>query len=93
MKHLLLILTLISSTCYADAFESKKTIFCDDFAILISKLEEFKEKVTWVGSPDSPGDAGSTITLMENPVTGSWSLIQYNSKLGCLLASGTNKKT
>ena len=93
MKHLLVILALISSTCYADVFESKKTIVCDDFPTLIAKLEEFKEKVTWVGSPDSPGDVGSTITLMENPSTGSWTLIQYNSKWGCLLAAGTNKKT
>ena len=92
MKKLLLLL-VISSACHAEPFQSTKTVMCDSLPTLLRNLEPFKEKVIWSGAPEGPGNIGSTISLMEHPTNGSWTLIQYDSKYGCVLGVGTNLKS
>ena len=46
---------------------------------------EWKEVPFWVGS-----DADSKYVMMVNEKTKTWSFIQFNSKVACVLGTGSN---
>ena len=67
-------------------FEVSKPMKCADVHFLMQDLtEEYKEKLLWVGKTES--DA-SYIAIMQNKENGTWTVIQYDSKIGCVLGVG-----
>ena len=94
MKKLLLILLLMFfvSTVFAQQqdmqiFESSRRFKCTKTEYLINFISEnFGETVVWVGKD---GNNSSFLSLYKNKDTGTWSLIQYDSKIGCLISSGS----
>jgi len=53
----------------------------DEFASL------FGETPLWAGKEEN---TSSYITLLSNKDTGSWTLVQYDSRTACILGTGTN---
>lgn len=78
---------LASSIANAAPFSSEKTIFCDDQkTILDSLVNKFEERVQWIGKDLQDGTA---YILTVNAKDGTWTYLQSNGKVACVLGVGT----
>jgi len=90
MRKLLLCLALVVSPMLnaqpTRLFELTRTMRCSDVQELINDLtENYGEKMIWTGKDTS---TATYISIYKNEKTGSWTLIQYDSKVGCVLGAG-----
>jgi len=90
MKKLLLLL-IFATSAFAQqdvqVFELTRPLKCaavEDIMNFISS--NFGETMVWVGKDENNS---SYLALYKNKDTGTWSLIQYDSKIGCFLGSGS----
>jgi hypothetical protein len=91
MKKLLLLL-MFATSAFAQqqefqVFELTRPMKCaavEDIMLFIN--QNFGETMAWVGKDENNS---SYLALYKNKETGSWSLIQYDSKVGCFIGSGS----
>ncbi len=79
---------LASTIAYAiQPFTVNKPVVCSDVKSMIEFLsgEEFKEVPTWVGKDES-----SKFILMANEKAKTWTLVQFNDQVACILGTGTD---
>lgn len=79
---------LTSTIAYAiQPFTVNKPVFCTDVKSMIEFLsgEEFREVPTWVGK-----DETSKYVLMSNTKTKTWTMVQFNDQVACVLGAGTD---
>jgi len=71
------------------SFTTDKKLVCDNTSTIINELmsPDIREMVTWSGS-----SAGSKFALLTNKSTGTWTLIQFDKKIACVLGTGENSK-
>jgi len=92
MKKLLLLLIFVAPTVFAQEqeiqiFELSRQLKCAKTEDLMNFINEnFGETMAWVGKDENNS---SFLSIYRNKDTGTWSLIQYDSKIGCYLGSGT----
>ena len=68
------------------AFELSKTMKCSTIENLIDYLAtNYNERVSWVGKDIA---TSTHIAIYRNEKSGSWTMIQYDSKVGCVLGAG-----
>ena len=75
-----------STIAYAiQPFTINKPVVCSDVKSMIEFLSgaEFKEIPTWVGKDES-----SKYILMANEKTKTWTLVQFNDQVACVLGAG-----
>jgi hypothetical protein len=91
MKKLLLLLMFVTPVFAQQqemqVFEISRPMKCaktEDIMNFIS--ENFGETMSWVGKDENNS---SYLSIYKNKDTGTWSLIQYDSKVGCFLGSGS----
>ena len=48
-------------------------------------MEAYGEKVVWVGKDRNNG---TYVSLYKNEATGTWTMIQYDTRTGCVLSAG-----
>ena len=79
---------MFATTAFAQEqkiFELNRTMKCTSVQHLTNYLtEQLKQKMIWAGQDENNF---SYVALYENKETGSWTLIQYDSKTGCVLNS------
>ena len=69
-----------------ELFELSKPMRCSAVEKLMSHLAEaYGEKVAWIGKE---GNTGTYIALYKNEITGTWTMIQYDTRTGCVLGAG-----
>lgn len=86
-SHFLLacVFCLLSSGSYAQ-FETSKPVVCDDAQQIIKSLtDNYLEKLVWLAV--NPYD-NTRFSLFVNEKTGSWTLIQMNTEIACILGVG-----
>ena len=73
-----------------DARYVQKPVECADTATLLQGLRssDYKEKPIWLGT--EPGVTLSRYSLFVNEQTKSWTLIQFDEKIACVLGAGEN---
>ena len=79
---------LTSTIAYAiQPFTVEKPVFCSDVKSMIEFLsgEEYREVPAWVGK-----DEKSKYVLMANEKTKTWTIVQFNDQVACVLGTGTN---
>ena len=90
MKKLLLLLmftTPVFAQQEIEVFELNRPMKCAKVEeIMFFINENFGETMSWVGKDENNS---SFLSIYRNKDTGTWSLIQYDSKVGCFLGSGT----
>jgi hypothetical protein len=90
MKHLTaaFLLGLTSLVAHAQTFKTDKPVVCSDLKTVIETVSgDYQEEPVWRGSS---GD--SKFIMMANTKTGTWTFIQYNEKVACVLGTGDNGK-
>lgn len=83
------ILSVVSSLANAE-FESNKPMICDDTRSIMKSLAEvYLEKPIWTAP--HPND-NTRFSLFVNTLTGSWTLVQMNREIACILGVGEEYK-
>ena len=84
-----LLFCLISSIAHAqEIIDLQKPLKCSDAQSVMNYFVDIhKETPVWVGK--SVHD--TYITLLMNPATGSWTMIEYGVKIACVLGAGENR--
>ena len=88
MQYLLFLTLLAVGLVAAQSVTVQKPIECVDTALLLRGLSssDYKEKPIWVGvDPDS---TVSKYSLFVNDETKTWTLIQFDEKIACVLGTG-----
>jgi len=74
----------------AQMFRSTKVIVCDKAEIVLQTLmNQFEESLRWTGKDLQNG---TTYALTSNPKDGSWTLIQTDKEIACVIGVGTDTK-
>lgn len=81
---------LVLGLAVAQSVTVQKPIECADTATLLRGLSgsEYKEKPIWFGI--EPQVTVSRYSLFVNEETKSWTLIQFDEKIACVLGTGEN---
>lgn len=91
MKKLLVILALSSSALANPDIkftDVKKPVKCADTKQLFTGLKTvFNETMTW-NSSNAILDDRTSVALFKNKQNGSWTLVEYDEDIACVLASG-----
>jgi hypothetical protein len=88
MKHFLTFLTsLVAVTAFAQPVTTKKEVQCDKTETMLAVLKgkDFEEVPIWFGKGDS---RAPNYSLFVNYETRTWTIIQFNNDLSCVLGSG-----
>ena len=88
MKYILIILVLIFGFVAAQTISLQKTIGCLSTEVLLLGLSgsDYKEKPIWMGIESDP--AMSKYSLFVNDDTKTWTLIQFDNTIACVLGTG-----
>ena len=79
---------VLTGAVFAQSVTMKKSVECADTATLLRGLSasDYKEKAIWLGI--EPGAALSKYSLFVNEQTKTWTLIQFDEKIACVLGIG-----
>ena len=88
--YFLLPVMLVLGIAVAQSVTVQKPVECADTATLLRGLSgsDYKEKPIWWGI--EPGATVSRYSLFVNEETKSWTLIQFDDKIACVLGTGEN---
>ena len=89
MKYLLLLALLIPNLLVAQPLTIQKPVTCVDTKMLLQGLSnsDYKEKPIWSGTQS---DATlSQYSVFVNQQTRTWTIIQFNDTIACVLGTGT----
>jgi len=87
MVFLFCLTSTIANAQDIPAVEVKKSVFCADAKSVFKNIteSEWEETPVWVGN-----GADSTFTLIANEKTGTWTLIQFNQEIACIIDVGVD---
>lgn len=87
MKTLLLVCSALFFGQVHSQTVVEKSVVCIDTQSLFKALSgnEFTEKPQWFGRSD---EEDSNFVLLVNAKTKTWTLVQFNDKVGCILGTG-----
>ena len=88
MQYLLFLTLLAVGPVAAQSVTVQKPTECADTALLLRGLSgsDYKENPIWWGI--EPGATLSIYSLFVNEETKSWTLIQFDEKIACVLGTG-----
>jgi hypothetical protein len=88
--YFLLPVMLVLGLAVAQSVTVQKPIECADTATLLRGLSgsDYKERPIWSGI--DPSSTVSKYSLFVNEETKSWTLIQFDDKIACVLGTGEN---
>lgn len=80
---------LTSTIVYAEPFELQKTVICDRSTAVLNGLQagQYKEVPRWTGIASNDE---TSFVIMANEKTGTWTIVQFNSEVACILGEGKN---
>jgi len=79
---------ILTGAVFAQSVTVQKPVECADTATLLRGLSgsDYKENPIWLGTES--GANVSKYSLFVNKETKSWTLIQFNEKIACVLGTG-----
>lgn len=78
---------LASSIANAATFQSSKNVICDEQQVILDTLlSKYEEKVIWMGKDAQDGTA---YILTSNEKSSTWTYLQTNGSIACVLGVGT----
>jgi len=84
---------MIASTVMAQESRTfNKPVLCADRDRVIKELSgsRYQEMPVWMGLENTTGDRYS---LFVNPDTRSWTLLQFDDKIACVIGAGTRSRS
>ena len=89
MYKFILGVLLLPAIATAQPVTVEKPVPCEKTKTVIDALlkSDYKEQPIWIGS-----DEQSRNSIFANEKTGSWTLIQFNEQIACILGAGEGSK-
>ncbi len=89
MKYFLLLALLIPVLVSAQPIIVQKPVTCVESKMLLQGLagNDYKETPMWLGI--EPGAEVPKYSVFVNQQTRTWTIVQFNDKLACVLGTGT----
>ena len=88
MKKLIMISLLFANGAIAEPFASEKPVWCEDYKyVLESLISRYNEKPVWIGKDLKNSN---TYILTTNEKEGTWTYIETDGKVACVLGAGTD---
>ena len=88
MKKLLLVALVLTSAANAEPFRSQKPVWCDDYKTVLESLaNKYTERPMWAGKDLQNGNV---YILTANAKEGTWTYIETDGKVACVLGAGTD---
>jgi len=89
MRTLLISILLLPIFALAEPVTVEKSVTCDKPKAVIETISgsDINEVPFWVGTDDK-----SKYVLMVNKKTGTWTMVQYNSNIACIIGFGENQQ-
>jgi hypothetical protein len=80
---------LLPALAYAQPVTVEKPVICDTPKIVIETLTGtgYREQPFWAGN-----DKSSRYIMLVNEDTGSWTIVQFNNNIACVLGTGENHR-
>jgi len=96
MKYLLFILLIVSPIVFSETLQEDngvtmqmKPVPCKDANTLaLEVLKKYGEEPIWFGEDET---ADSKYTITYNKESKTWTFIQFDDKVGCILGYGVNR--
>jgi hypothetical protein len=82
---------LIHSVANAQPTQTEKTVVCDKIATVFEVLKEAHQEIPVWGGQNT--QEKSYYALMLNPETKTWTLVQFNGIIACVLGTGNDYVT
>jgi hypothetical protein len=90
MKYIFAALVLISSVAHAQLSEYERKFTCGKTQFVISVLtKNAEEKPIWAGTDPQ---SGTQTMILQNNKTLTWTVVQYDQSMACVLQSGEGFK-
>jgi hypothetical protein len=90
MKYIFAALVLISSVAHAQLSEYERKFTCGKTQFVITALtQNAQEKPVWAGADSQ---SGTQTMILQNNKTLTWTVVQYDQDMACVLQSGTGFK-
>jgi len=88
MKYLVILATLVVGIVVAQTVTVQKPLTCAPTSEVVSTLigSDYKERPIWMGMEHSTPP--SRYSLFVNNETKTWTLIQFDDKIACVLGTG-----
>jgi hypothetical protein len=85
MRNLILGVLLLPALAYAQPVTVEKPIVCDTTEVVIETLtsKQYQEQPFWIGA-----DKNSRYVMLVNEKTSTWSFVQLNENIACVLGTG-----
>jgi hypothetical protein len=85
MRNLILGVLLLPALAYAQPVTVEKPVICDTPKIVIETLtsKQYQEQPFWIGA-----DKNSRYVMLVNEKTSTWSFVQLNENIACVLGTG-----
>jgi hypothetical protein len=85
MRKFLLGVLLLPALVVAQPVTVEKTVVCEKTVLVIESLQngDYKEQPSWIGYDDK-----SKYSLFTNEKTKTWTMIQFNDTIACIIGSG-----
>ena len=85
MRNLILGVLLLPALAYAQPVTVEKPIVCDTPKIVIETLtgKQYEEQPFWIGA-----DKNSRYVMLVNEKTSTWTFVQLNENIACILGTG-----
>jgi hypothetical protein len=88
MYKFILGVLLLPALAHAQPVTVEKPVICDTPKVVIESLTgTHQEKPFWVGNDDK-----SRYIMLVNESTGSWTMVQFNNSIACILGTGKNHR-
>ena len=86
---LLILLVVLSTLSHAEMFQLRKVMYCDEKEIVFQSLaQDFEEMPIWSGKSET---GATTVTVFVNKKSGTYTLVEYDSKVACVFSVGNTK--
>ena len=90
MKYIFVALGLISAVAHAQLSEYERRFTCGKTQFVISALtRNAQEKPIWSGTDPQ---SGTQTMILQNTRTLTWTVVQYDNNMACVLQSGIGFK-
>ena len=87
MRKFLLGVLLLPALVVAQPVTVEKPVICEKTELVIESLQkgEYKEQPIWIGV-----DEASRYSLFVNEKTKTWTMIQFNQQIACIIGAGNS---
>ena len=89
MRKFLLGVLLLPAFAFAEPVTVEKPVICDTPKIVVESISgTYQEQPSWIGRDNS-----SKYALFVNEKTKTWTMIQFNDNIACIIGVGEGSKT